>query len=116
MGITDVFLLGVETGILYPHKSLLGQKRNFHLIIEARDGGGNGQLFDRAVINVQVLNVNEHRPDFIIPFLPNATVEITEVVAKIYGVSCSLAVKKISKTIKYCNKTIYSNNNYFHKL
>ncbi|EEZ99177.2 cadherin 23 [Tribolium castaneum] len=74
----DVFLLGVETGILYPHKSLLGQKRNFHLVIEARDGGGNGQLFDRAVINVQVLNVNEHRPDFIIPFLPNATVEITE--------------------------------------
>jgi hypothetical protein len=48
------------------------------LIVEARDGGGNGRLFDRAVINVQVLNVNEHRPEFIIPLLPNATVEITE--------------------------------------
>ncbi|XP_063930740.1 cadherin-87A isoform X2 [Zophobas morio] len=74
----DIFLLGVETGILYPHKSLLGQNRDFRLQIEARDGGGNGQLFDRAVINVQVLNVNEHRPEFIMPFLQNATVEITE--------------------------------------
>ena len=82
--IADIFLLGVETGILYPHKSLLGQNRDFRLQIEARDGGGNGQLFDRAVINVQVLNVNEHRPEFIMPFLQNATVEITEVVATMY--------------------------------
>lgn len=70
----------METGILYPHKSLLGQTRDFHLLIEARDGAGNGQLSDKAVINIQVLNVNEHEPVFIMPALENATVEVTEVI------------------------------------
>ncbi|XP_028130157.2 cadherin-87A [Diabrotica virgifera virgifera] len=78
----DIFLLGVETGILYPHKSLLGQTRDFHLAVVARDGGGNGngngQLFDEATINVHVLNVNEHRPEFIMPALANSTVEVLE--------------------------------------
>ncbi|XP_056642220.1 cadherin-87A isoform X2 [Diorhabda sublineata] len=76
----DIFLLGVESGILYPHKSLLGQTRDFHLTVQARDGGdgGNGQLFDQATINVHVLNVNDHRPEFIMPALPNATVEVLE--------------------------------------
>ncbi|CAH1176398.1 unnamed protein product [Phaedon cochleariae] len=74
----DVFLMGFDTGILYTHKSLLGQTRDFQLAIEARDGEGNGQLFDRAVINVHVLNVNEHRPEFIMPALSNATVEVLE--------------------------------------
>ncbi|KAL3278339.1 hypothetical protein HHI36_013670 [Cryptolaemus montrouzieri] len=74
----NVFLMGIETGILYPHKSLIGQTRVFHLIIEARDGAGNGNRYDRATINVQVLNVNDHEPVFIIPALSNATVEITE--------------------------------------
>lgn len=49
------------------------------LIIEARDGDGIGSLSDRATINIEVLNVNEHRPTFIMPALPNATVEVTEV-------------------------------------
>lgn len=83
-GFADIFLLGVESGILYPHKSLLGKKRNFQLVIEARDGGGNGQLFDRAVINVQVLNVNEHAPVFQLPRLFNSTVEITEVALSLF--------------------------------
>ncbi|XP_049820113.1 cadherin-87A isoform X2 [Aethina tumida] len=74
----DIFLIGVETGILYPHKSLLGQTRNFKLVVEARDGGGNGQNTDRATVNVQVLNVNEYEPLFIMPALPNATIEVTE--------------------------------------
>ncbi|XP_018562347.1 cadherin-87A [Anoplophora glabripennis] len=74
----DVFILGIETGILYPHKSLLGQTREFHLLVEARDGGGNGHLFDKAIIHVHVLNVNEHKPEFIMPALPNATVEVLE--------------------------------------
>ncbi|KAJ8969553.1 hypothetical protein NQ314_001705 [Rhamnusium bicolor] len=74
----DIFILGVETGILYPHKSLVGQTKDFHLVVEARDGSGNGQLFDRARINVYVLNVNEHKPEFVMPMLSNATVEILE--------------------------------------
>nr|CAH7738219.1 unnamed protein product [Callosobruchus chinensis] len=78
----DVFLLGMETGILYPHKPLLGQTRDFHLTIEARDGEGNGRMYDRATINVHVLNVNEHKPEFIMPATANATVEVLETEAK----------------------------------
>ncbi|XP_044756698.1 cadherin-87A [Coccinella septempunctata] len=74
----DIFLLGIESGILYPHKSLIGQKRQFHLVVEARDEAGNGKHYDRAVIHIQVLNVNDHKPVFIMPALDNATVEITE--------------------------------------
>ncbi|KAK9728307.1 Cadherin domain [Popillia japonica] len=73
-----VFILGDETGILYPHKSLIGYTEEFHLLIEARDGDGAGALTDQALINIQVLNVNEHEPTFIMPALSNATVEVTE--------------------------------------
>lgn len=76
---SDIFLLGIETGILYPHKSLVGQKRQFHLVVEARDEAGNGNNYDKAVIHVQVLNVNDNKPKFIMPAVDNATVEITEV-------------------------------------
>ncbi|XP_025829338.1 cadherin-87A [Agrilus planipennis] len=72
------FLLGIDTGILYPHKSLVDQPHNHQLIVEARDGEGNGELSDRAIINIQVVNVNEHKPRFVMPTIPNATVEIIE--------------------------------------
>ncbi|XP_060523658.1 cadherin-87A isoform X2 [Cylas formicarius] len=74
----DLFLLGVDTGILYPHKSLIGRTGKFHLVVEARDGAGNGELFDRATLKVNVLNVNDHRPVFIIPYNPNSTVDVLE--------------------------------------
>lgn len=74
-----MFILGDETGILYPHKMLIGQTEEFHLVIEARDGEGPTALSDRAIINIQVLNVNEHKPTFVLPALANATVEVTEV-------------------------------------
>ncbi|CAH0559618.1 unnamed protein product [Brassicogethes aeneus] len=74
----DIFLMGVETGILYPHKSLLGQTKKFKLVVEARDGGGNGHNTDKAIVYVQVINVNDHKPTFIMPALPNATIEVTE--------------------------------------
>ncbi|XP_076275389.1 cadherin 87A isoform X2 [Rhynchophorus ferrugineus] len=74
----DIFLLGMDTGILYAHKSLLGQTKVFNLVVEARDGAGNGALSDRATLKVHVLNVNDHKPEFVMPFLPNSTVEILE--------------------------------------
>lgn len=77
--ISDVFLLGIETGILYPHKPLVGQSRDYNLIVEARDGAGNGQLYDRAAVNVNILNVNDHKPEFIMPSVENATMEVMEV-------------------------------------
>lgn len=63
----------------------------YQLIIEARDGDGIGSLSDRATINVEVLNVNEHKPTFIMPALTNATVEVTEVINyKFYELNCKL--------------------------
>ncbi|KAL1508861.1 hypothetical protein ABEB36_003687 [Hypothenemus hampei] len=78
----DIFLIGMDTGILYAHKSLLGQTKTFHLTVEARDGAGNGDLYDRAVLKVHVINVNDHKPVFVMPYLPNSTVEILENAAK----------------------------------
>lgn len=68
-----------ETGILYPHASLIGQARHFHLVVEARDGEGNGQFTDHTAIDIEVLDVNQDKPVFIMPALANATVEVPEV-------------------------------------
>lgn len=96
IGFADVFLLGVETGILYPHKSLMGQTRDFHLVVEAKDSSDHMQLYDRSTINVHVLNINEQRPEFIMPALPNATVEVLEVmINNILENICRYLVSKI---------------------
>ncbi|XP_066259350.1 cadherin-87A isoform X1 [Euwallacea similis] len=74
----DVFLIGLDTGILYAHKSLLGQTKTFHLTVEARDGAGNGDLSDTTSVTVHVININDHKPVFVMPFLPNSTVDVLE--------------------------------------
>nr|CAD7400227.1 unnamed protein product [Timema poppensis] len=74
----DVFKLIEETGILYPAKSLVGQPREFHLVVQARDGDGNGQFYDQAAVDLDVLDVNLNKPIFIMPAHPNATVEVPE--------------------------------------
>ncbi|KAH1027486.1 hypothetical protein HUJ05_000983 [Dendroctonus ponderosae] len=74
----DVFLIGLDTGILYAHKSLQGLTKTFNLTLEARDGAGNGELYDRATVKVHVINVNDHKPIFVMPYLPNSTVEVLE--------------------------------------
>lgn len=71
-----------ETGILYPHASLIGKARHFHLVVEARDGAGNGQFTDHTAIDVEVLDVNQDKPVFIMPALANATVEVPEVTSR----------------------------------
>ncbi|XP_071055461.1 cadherin-87A [Onthophagus taurus] len=74
----NLFLLSDETGVLYPHKSLIGNTNEFNLIIEASDGEGSDSLSDKATVNIKVMNVNEHKPKFILPALQNSTLEITE--------------------------------------
>ncbi|XP_063226687.1 cadherin-87A isoform X2 [Bacillus rossius redtenbacheri] len=74
----DVFRLDEEKGILYPAKSLVGEPREFLLVVQGRDGDGNGQFTDQATVNVAVLNVNQHKPVFIMPSNLNATVEVPE--------------------------------------
>lgn len=78
----EIFSLNPETGILYPHASLIGKARHFHLVVEARDGAGNGQFTDHTAIDVEVLDVNQDKPVFIMPALANATVEVPENAAR----------------------------------
>ncbi|XP_017767839.1 PREDICTED: cadherin-87A isoform X2 [Nicrophorus vespilloides] len=77
----NVFLLAEDTGILYPHKSLIDGQHVYNLLVEARDVEGTGKLSDRAMINIEVQNVNEFKPAFIMPALLNSTVEIIETAA-----------------------------------
>lgn len=74
----DSFKLDANSGILYPATSLMGRKGQYTLKIEARDGIGSGPHTDVAEIVIDVIEVNQHRPMFIMPALSNATVEIQE--------------------------------------
>jgi hypothetical protein len=75
------FMLDVNSGILYPATSLMGRKGQYKLKVEARDGVGFGPHTDLAEIIIDVIEVNQHRPVFIMPALSNATVEIQESLA-----------------------------------
>lgn len=72
------FKLDANSGILYPATSLMGRKGQYTLHVEARDGIGSGPHTDTAEIIIDVIEVNQHRPMFIMPALSNATVEIQE--------------------------------------
>lgn len=72
------FKLDANSGILYPAAKLLGRKGNYKLKVEARDGDGFGPHTDVTEITIDVIEVNQHRPIFIMPALSNATVEIQE--------------------------------------
>jgi hypothetical protein len=74
-------MLDVNSGILYPATSLMGRKGQYKLKVEARDGVGFGPHTDLAEIIIDVIEVNQHRPVFIMPALSNATVEIQESLA-----------------------------------
>lgn len=75
------FMLDANSGILYPATSLMGRKGQHKLRVEARDGVGSGPHTDYAEIIIDVIEVNQHRPIFIMPALSNATVEIQESLA-----------------------------------
>jgi hypothetical protein len=74
-----VFKLEPETGILYPAESLEGKPREFHLVVEGRDEEGNGPHADTTTIDIEIHDVNQNKPVFIMPSLPNATIEVPEV-------------------------------------
>ncbi|KAK0157779.1 hypothetical protein PV328_011474 [Microctonus aethiopoides] len=72
------FLLNRKTGFLYPGIGLVGRAGNYRIEVEARDGDGQGPHSDRAYVDIRVIPVNQHKPEFIMPELPNATVEVPE--------------------------------------
>lgn len=77
----NLFRLDANSGILYPAMSLKGRQGQYQMKVEARDGVGSGEHTDIAEIIIEVFEVNQHRPVFIMPALSNATVEIQESLA-----------------------------------
>lgn len=73
------FSLNPETGFLYPAVALSGRAGSYRIQVEARDGAGNGPHSDLCYVDIRVIPVNQHKPEFIMPELPNATVEVPEV-------------------------------------
>ncbi|XP_013102305.2 cadherin-87A isoform X1 [Stomoxys calcitrans] len=81
----QLFRLDSQSGILYPARSLNGQKGIYELMISARDEQGHGPIEAITKVIINVMGVNQHRPVFLIPASSNATIEIPgDVVAKDY--------------------------------
>ncbi|XP_076686160.1 cadherin 87A isoform X2 [Andrena cerasifolii] len=74
----ESFSLNHETGILYPGAALLGRAGSYRIEVEARDGAGNGPHSDKCYVDIRVTPVNQHKPQFVLPELTNATVEVSE--------------------------------------
>ncbi|TDG52178.1 hypothetical protein AWZ03_001459 [Drosophila navojoa] len=71
-----LFKLDAQSGIIYPAQSLAGKHGVYELTISARDTQGSGTMETTAKAIITVLRVNRHRPEFVIPALSNATIEI----------------------------------------
>nr|XP_012234071.1 PREDICTED: cadherin-87A [Linepithema humile] len=74
----ESFSLNRETGILYPAAALLGRAGSYRIEVEARDGAGSGPHSDKCYVDIRVTPVNQHKPQFVMPELTNATVEVPE--------------------------------------
>ncbi|KAK4292814.1 hypothetical protein Pmani_034453 [Petrolisthes manimaculis] len=72
------FRLDPETGILYPARPLRSLITQYNLTIEARDLNGTGDFSDQTTVEITVLPQNQHKPKFVSPSLPNATVYVQE--------------------------------------
>ncbi|XP_030078648.1 cadherin-87A [Drosophila hydei] len=71
-----LFKLDAQSGIIYPAQSLAGKHGVYELVISARDTQGSGTMETTAKAVITVLRVNRHRPEFVLPALSNATIEI----------------------------------------
>lgn len=71
----DAFRIDSGSGILYPSKSLHGERGQFSMEIEATDDLGRGNsAFAEVIIDIYVINQN--KPNFILP--DTDTIEIQE--------------------------------------
>jgi len=71
-----LFKLDAQSGIVYPAQSLSGKHGAYELTISARDTQGSGTMESTTKAIITVLRVNRHKPEFVIPALSNATIEI----------------------------------------
>lgn len=74
----ETFALDPDSGIIYPRKSLIGQRGQFSIEIEARDDLGQGPNADHAEIIIEIHQINQNRPIFIVPEVNNFTMEISK--------------------------------------
>uniref|UniRef100_T1L1Z0 Cadherin domain-containing protein n=1 Tax=Tetranychus urticae TaxID=32264 RepID=T1L1Z0_TETUR len=69
----NVFDIDRATGMIYAVKSPLevnGNVKEYKLRIEARDQSGSGPFFDETHVKIKVIEMNRHKPKFIIPSSP----------------------------------------------
>lgn len=52
--------------------------KQYRLTIEARDLNGDGSNFDETMVYINVLDINQDKPEFVFP-TANTTIKVTEV-------------------------------------
>lgn len=102
----ESFSLNRETGILYPAAALLGRAGSYRIEVEARDGAGTGPHSDRCYVDIRVTPVNQHKPQFVMPELTNATVEVPEVCME-KKKNASVCIEKDGLSFSQVNTKIY---------
>jgi len=96
----ESFSLNRETGILYPAAALLGRAGSYRIEVEARDGAGSGPHSDKCFVDIRVTPVNQHKPQFVMPELTNATVEVPEACIK----KRTFLVSRIKRELIFFNR------------
>ncbi|KAG1695314.1 Cadherin-87A [Nymphon striatum] len=76
--IDEIFYIHPTSGIISPVKSLGGRGlKQYKLTIEARDRNGLGPNFDETLVYINVLDINQDKPQFAFP-RTNSTINIPE--------------------------------------
>lgn len=75
----NLFKLDEESGILYPAQNLTGHKGVYELLISAQDNQNVESMQSTCRAIITIMEVNQHRPMFVMPALSNATIEIPTV-------------------------------------
>ena len=68
--VKSIFEIDFKTGIIYAVKSPAEVNENikeYNLKVEARDVNGQGPYFDETVVKIKVIEMNLHKPRFIMP-------------------------------------------------
>jgi hypothetical protein len=70
-------------------------------VVEGRDEDGKGPYADTTTIDIEIRDVNQNKPVFIMPSLPNATIEVPEVCSLFSRLNSSSHVSSVSNLTGY---------------
>ncbi|XP_076318163.1 cadherin 87A isoform X1 [Tachypleus tridentatus] len=72
------FAINEEKGSIYPAQPFEETLKNYLLRVQARDQNGRGTNYDETTVTIEIVEVNQDKPRFLVPASLNATVEIPE--------------------------------------